>query len=111
MSKVTLFIGFNGNDRITYMMIHAVIIRKSQNINLLCALLIVCAIYYYQIRKVRTKIETLFEKVFEKTGETEIGAEAGNIKRCERNTMIKIFETGDLHIGKKYDRYPDVKEG
>ena len=24
--------------------------------------------------------------------------------------MIKIFETGDNHIGKKYDRYPDIKE-
>lgn len=24
--------------------------------------------------------------------------------------MIKIFVTGDNHIGKKYDRYPDVKE-
>ena len=24
--------------------------------------------------------------------------------------MVKIFVTGDNHIGKKYDRYPDVKE-
>ena len=24
--------------------------------------------------------------------------------------MIKLFVTGDIHIGKKYDRYPEVKE-
>lgn len=24
--------------------------------------------------------------------------------------MIKIFETGDLHIGKKFDRFPEVKD-
>ncbi|MDD4200317.1 MAG: metallophosphoesterase [Eubacteriales bacterium] len=24
--------------------------------------------------------------------------------------MIKIFETGDLHIGKKYNSYPDIRE-
>lgn len=24
--------------------------------------------------------------------------------------MIKIFETGDIHVGKKYDRYPNIQE-
>lgn len=28
----------------------------------------------------------------------------GNVK------MLKVFVTGDNHIGKKYDRYPDIKE-
>ena len=24
--------------------------------------------------------------------------------------MLKIFVTGDIHIGKLYDRYPEIKE-
>ena len=24
--------------------------------------------------------------------------------------MVKIFVTGDNHIGRKYDRYPEIKE-
>ena len=38
-----------------------------------------------------------------------MGIEKNTITEGSKN-MIKVFVTGDLHIGKKYDRYPEIKD-